>query len=504
MKAAIKQLWSPYPSLPNRVHPRHNSCSSVSRFVFIGVSTPSAPAARPKWVFVCLVLLLANAVPVYADDAMSISGRLKLYGVYALDADSIEEDPSATAKVQLDAQKCGWRFHSWVEGGWDGTVRSPRRDHSILKSFDEVYQDNTPYVELKELFVERSLAGVDFRIGIQRFSWGRLDEYPVNDLFNPWDYTQFIVRPIEERKIGVPSVSASMSRTDWSYQLVWVPWLVPYRLPKPSERWSVIPVGTALADIPDAEVAALESDLPSRTLANSSVGVRIQRIGEIEWAVNLFHGYDPRPTFRTTTLSVTESRGEFLIDPGFVPSFHKITSIGMDGAWAKGDWSLRGEAAYAFARSFDISQELWGYPDALVPGVTLLNAVEVVRDTLDYGIAADYRIADFRLFEDGMLTMQAQQSVIIDRPATLFERTVETLLWANLRVHWMNQKVEANLNLAYNPEHGASMVRPSVYYIFSDSWKAGIIGLLLDGPPQSIFGRYAKNDQIEMVVVYSW
>jgi hypothetical protein len=448
--------------------------------------------------------ILANAVPLRAEDAFSLSGRLTLRDVYALDRKSVKEDPSPAARVRLDARKSEWVLHSWIEGGWDGTVRNPRRDHSILKSFDEVYQDNTPYLELKELYVERSLANIDVRVGIQRFSWGRLDEYPVNDLFNPWDYTQFIARPIEERKIGVPSVSASMGGTDWTCQLVWAPWLVPYRLPKPNERWSVIPAGTALSDIPDAEVVARESDLPARTLGNGSAGLRIQRMGEIEWAINLFHGYDPRPVFKTTALRVTESRGELLIDPGFVPSFHRITSMGMDGAWAKGDWSLRGEAAYAFGRFFNVRRELWGYPDVLAPGVTPLNPVEVERDTFDYGIAADYRLGDYRLFEDGMLTMQTQQSVIIDRPATLFERDVETILWANLKLHWMSQKIEGNLNLAYNPEHGASMVRPSVYYVFTDSWKAGIIGMMLDGPPQSIFGRYAKNDQIELVVTFSW
>ncbi len=128
-----------------------------------------------------------------------------------------------------------------------------------------------------------------------------------------------------------------------------------------------------------------------------------------------------------------------------------------------------------------------------MPGITPLNPVEIERDTLDY-----------RLIEDCMLTLQAQQTMIVDRPATLFEKEIETILWANFRVQWMNQKIETILNLAYNPEHGANMVRPSIYYVFTDSWKTGIIGLLLDGPPQSIFGRYAKNDQIEMVMVYSW
>lgn len=452
-----------------------------------------------KGILVLIGVLFPNAAHLHAADDFSISGRLNLNGVYAVDHDSTGEDPSLTARMKMDWQKSPWRLHSWIEGGWDGTVRSPRRDHSILKNFDDVYQDNTPYMEFKELYLERSTGNIDLRIGIQRFSWGRLDEYPVNDLFNPWDYTRFIVRSIEDRKIGVPSLSAGLGRTDWTCQVVWVPWLVPYRLPKANERWSVISAGTALSDIPDVEVIAQEPDLPARTLGNGSAGFRIQRMGEIEWALSLFHGYDPRPVFRTTELRVTESEGELLIDPGFVPSFHKITSFGMDAAAVRGDWSLRGEAAYALGRVFDVRQELWGYPDVIVPGVTLLNPVEIRKDTFDYGIAADYHI-----FEDASLTMQAQQTVIIDRPDTLFEKAIETILWANLKVFWLNQKIEVNLNLAYNPEHGASMLRPSAYYVFSDSWKAGVIGLVLDGQPQSIFGRYAKNDQIEMVLVYSW
>ncbi len=463
-------------------------------------------------VFFLLFLVAAGAAflpPLHAEDGFSASGRLTLWGVYALDPDSVGEDPSLIGKLEIDARKSDWRLHSWLEGGWDGTVRSPRRDHSLLKSFDEVYQDNTPYLEFKELFVERTLAGVDLRVGIQRFAWGRLDEYPVNDLFNPWDYTRFIIRPIEERKIGVPSVSAMVSGTQWSYQAVWVPWMVPYRLPKPNERWSLIPAGTALSETPDADILAREPDLPAYTLENGSAGFRVQRMGdEIEWAVNIFHGFDPRPTFKTTSLSVTRSgEGKILIDPGFVPSFHKITSVGADAAMVKGDWSLRAEAAYAFGKTFNVRRELWGYPENadlsetedLDPGTVALNPVEVERDALDYGIAADYRVA-----EDWMLTMQAQQTAIVDRPGSLYDGSIETILWANLRTFWMNQKIETNVNLAYNPEHGASMIRPGVKYIFSDSWKAGVTGVLLNGPPQSIFGRYSQNDQVEMTLTFSW
>ncbi len=135
----------------------------------------------------------------------------------------------------------------------------------------------------------------------------------------------------------------------------------------------------------------------------------------------------------------------------------------------------------------------------LEPGVYSLNPVEIERSSLDYGIGADYR-----LMEDWLLTLQAQQTEIFDRPASLYEKERETLLWANLKVSWLNQKVETSLNIAYNPEHGASMVRPGIVYILSDQWKVSINGLLLDGPPQSIFGRYAHNDQVEMTVTFSW
>ena len=111
---------------------------------------------------------------------------------------------------------------------------------------------------------------------------------------------------------------------------------------------------------------------------------------------------------------------------------------------------------------------------------------------------------DYRLFEDGLLTLQAQQTIIIHRPDILYERTAETILWVNLKAGWMNQKVETNLSVAYNPEHGATMAKANAWYVFTDSWKAGITAIDLNGPPQSIFGRYAQNDQVDAELVYAW
>jgi len=290
--------------------------------------------------------LLAGVLPLRAEDSCTVSGRLTSRATVALDDSSIGEDPSLSGRLVIDAQRSAWHLYSWLEGGWDGTVRHPSRNHAILKDLGDVYQNSTPYLEVKELYAERTMAGVDAKIGIQRFAWGRLDEYPVNDLFNPWDYRQFLMKPLEERKIGVTAVSAAMNRSDWAAQLVWVPWLVPYRLPEADERWSLTSSATIFPGAQNLEVTPHEAELPARRLTNGTVGLRWQRLGEVEWALNLFHGFDPRPVFRTTALGVSESDQGYAIDPGFVPSFQKITSLGLDAAMVVGDWSLRSECVF--------------------------------------------------------------------------------------------------------------------------------------------------------------
>ena len=464
------------------------------------ISSPNAPWNGPAdkggkriasrsgpWLssVVLLASFIAGVTPCYggAEDAFTVSGRLKLSEDYAVDRHSKRENPEWAARLILDDQRTAWHLHAWMEGSWE--LNQDDQQVTAFKYFDRVYGNEPRSFDPKELFAERKAMGIDWRMGVQRFSWGRLDEYPINDLFNPWEYDQFIIKPMEERKIGVPAVSAGFGRLDWSAQLVWVPWLVPYRLPSPESRWAL----TATDQ---------EPDLPARTLDNGAFGVRVQWMSEIESALSFFHGYDPRPVFgRTFRAGIDSKTGWGGFD--FVPAFHKITSVGMDAATVIGPVSLRGETAWTSNRVFNIHPALWSDSELQSLETSGLSSIERECDTLDYGLAADYRP-----FEDGLLTLQAQQTAMLSRPDSLYERPFETLLWANLKVDWLNQKVETHGNLAYNPEHGASMIRAGVTYVFTDSWKTNLTAVILSGPPQSLFGRYAINDQIRLELVYQW
>ncbi|MBF0119296.1 MAG: hypothetical protein HQK79_10710 [Desulfobacterales bacterium] len=416
----------------------------------------------------CLIFFLAGQ-SFSSEDSVSLSGKLSLRGVAELDKDSVKEDPSVLGRIKINASKSSYRLYSWIEAGWDGTVRE--NNHSLLKNYDKVYQNNKQYLEFKELFVEKSFNELDIKLGIQRFSWGRLDEYPVNDLLNPWDYTRFLTKPLEDRKIGIPSVSVNLNIGDWQYQGVFIPWLVPYRLPMPNEKWA----GLSKFQNSTIDIAPIQPDLPSRTLENSSGALRIIKLGETELGFTLFQGYDPRPVFKSTYLIITPK----LIVPAYKPTFNKITTIGADIALVKGDFSIRAESAYTFNKHFSM--------------------IEKKSDTIDYGIGVDYR-----LFEDCTLIMQGQQTIILDKDDLLYENKMETLLWASIKANWMNQKIETNLSTAYNPEHGSYMTKFSGYYTFNDYFKAGASAVFFDGPEQSIFGKYSANDQVEFEVIYSW
>ncbi len=444
-----------------------------------------------------LLLTLLQPSPSWGDEALSVSGRLNLRGVQALETDSVDEDATFAGRLRIDQESPAWKFHSWLEGGWDGAVKRPARDHSLFKNYDQVYQSNTPYLEFKELYLARSWNDLDLKAGIQRFSWGRLDEYPPNDLFNPWDYTQFIRKSLEDRKIGIPSIAVTLNKSDWSLETIWVPVMVPYRLPLPDERWAGSTFASNLAKaVPSATISVQEPDLPDRTIKNGNVGIRLKNAGALDWALNLYHGYDPRPVFKTTALVVTPT---FTIGPGYVPDFHRITVVGLDAASVYGDLSLRAELAYSFNRMLNIRRELWGYPAILSPGTHTLNTIGQKHDVIDYGIGADYRV-----FEDGLLTLQAQQTIIVGNTDFLYERRKETVVWANLKAGWFNQKVETNVSVAYNPEHDDRMTKANAWYVFSDAWKAGATVVAFTGPDQSLFGRYSRNDQLEMELVYSW
>src|SRR5512134_3504253 len=93
------------------------------------------PSGSGVFVIVCFlssIFFFLSPAPSFAEDLVSTSGRLSVRGVEELREDSVPEDPGVAARIKFDAAASSWRFHSWLEGGWDGAVTRPSQDNSLF------------------------------------------------------------------------------------------------------------------------------------------------------------------------------------------------------------------------------------------------------------------------------------------------------------------------------------------------------------------------------------
>ena len=133
---------------------------------------------------VLVLLICLGALPLqlsayeYQGDSfmLSLSGYLQSGAMYAFDKDTPKEDPSSELALDFKADVESWSsFKLFLQAGDDGKVIDPGRG-LLFNEFDKIYQDKNPYVDIDEAYVDLFSSYVDFRIGIQKFAWGRLDE----------------------------------------------------------------------------------------------------------------------------------------------------------------------------------------------------------------------------------------------------------------------------------------------------------------------------------------
>ncbi len=201
---------------------------------------------------------------------------------------------------------------------------------------------------------------MDFRVGVQKFAWGRLDEMNPTDNLNTEDLTEGGTNDEVERKIGVPSLKMNGYSDLANVELGWVPVYVPYRLPQPDERWfpgvlkpaTVINSGTAVGDVP-VKTIYQDIDLPPVTLSNSEVGVRISKYIE-GWDVSLsyFSGYDMMPVMDAPVDLTVVMEDPLALDYSIsaeatmVPQINRMSVYGFDFTTTVSSFTLRGEYAY--------------------------------------------------------------------------------------------------------------------------------------------------------------
>jgi len=471
---------------------------------------------------------------------LSIGGYLQGKAIYAFDHNTPDEYPSSEIGLEMKASASPLLSAKLLlKVDQDGKVRDPGND-SIFNQFNLVYQDKNPYVDVNEAYFDIYTGKVDFRLGIQKFAWGRLDELTPTDNLNTADLTEGGTNEQAERKIGVPAVKMNYYSDLFNTELAWIPRYVPYRLPKVQERWfpgvlmlpPVIKTNTAFGDIPVA-TAYKDIDLPDFNLDHSEVGIRISKYIE-GWDVSLsyFRGFDAMPLMNTPTDITVQLNDpialayELTANINIEPRLHMMNVFGFDFTTTISSFTVRGEYAYFnnkyYMRKFSsvlnelvtthqrdqiLSSFMRKYVDSEGTATTqafhIDPEVELQKDSMKYGLGLDY------IHGDSSISIQCIQEFIphydSSKPVYFNKDGIHTMITFLFKQFLLQNNLEINLGGAYDVEYQDIMLKPSIKYNFTNDLQ-GILGLLIidSSHDDSMLGQFRDNDEVFVKLKYSF
>jgi hypothetical protein len=489
------------------------------------------------------VLLLA--APLSAADVPGTAGRVQAGGyvdglAVAGTEDAQRQRPQALLAVHLDGTAARWlrgrlELRTRVGGPFEG-------GHPGLYDLVHAFQNRSPSVEVNQAAVDVLLRRADLRIGVQKFTWGKLDGIPPTDVLNPRDYHDPIVQDFEERKIGVPALLGTYylpdvpraALADLRASLAWMPIAVPSRLALIEERWfpsSIAPASRLV--IPAARVekltmGALDQRLvvpvnfqtlnhrPPKQLDAGGIAFRLGgRWRSADW--DLYHYTGPETGPNADLRSVAFLRNDpsntirIRSEARLRQAHDVIHMTGTDWAMALGDVTVRAEAAvfqnrpYLRSASDVVSEALADLPKSFFTRLSgdghervPLGDLFVDLDSVEWGVGADTVFHGFRPL------LQVNQVALLERAPRLLVADPETRLSASLRQHLLQERLELELRGVYAVGRGSWFVLPRVSYALRDDLRVRLGYLAIGGPAASLIGQFRRNDEFVLQARWSF
>ena len=230
-------------------------------------------------------------------------------------------------------------------------------------------------VRPSDLYVDVVTPRVDFRAGLARVVWGRLDEFLPTDVVNPIDLSRFIFEGRGEARLPVALLRGRLFLPgSSSLEALAVPAFRAGRVDQLAEPSS--PFNLAVVPIP------VERIEPKFGLSSLQGGARFtSTVRRVDWSVSAYRGFR---TFPIVTVSALTPQS-----PIATEIFPRFTMLGADFETVRGPWGVRAEAA-AFVED---ERQATGR----IGGSNLRVPVGVPARSIEAGAGADRRAGDYRL-----------------------------------------------------------------------------------------------------------
>jgi hypothetical protein len=212
-----------------------------------------------------------------------------------------------------------WQFAGGIDARAD-THEQVDRDWEL--SWDD-RERRRPSFEVRQLNATYSKKKLTLVLGKQFIRWGKADILNPTDRFAPRDYLSVV----DNDFLGITAARATYGGQSNTIDLVWQPLFTPSRIPLLDQRWSNVPAGIAL------------TELPSSFPGGSQFGARWNHIGTVaEYSLSFYDGHNNLPLFNF------QEPQPLAVDVALY--YPQMRMYGADAAIPLKGVTLKAEAAY--------------------------------------------------------------------------------------------------------------------------------------------------------------
>ena len=331
-----------------------------------------------------------------------------------------------------------------------------------------MFVGNYDELELRELYWDSYVGSVFLRLGKQQIVWGQADGLRVLDIVNPFNFREFILPKIEDRRIPLWTAMVEVPINAVTVQLLWIFDHTYDVIPTPDSAFAfssprfVLPLPQGF----QGPVSFEEPNRPRKFVLDDDYGVRLTSfLGGWDLSLNyLYHYHDQALVVANVTQTGIK----------LTPGYERTHTFGGTFSNAMGPFTLRAELGYSTNRLYldTNSNNSKGY---------------VESGEFGYVLGLDY------LYGDGLLvSAQIFQNIIEKSGTGLTRDQVDTIGSLFLEKKFRNETVIFSVLLLQSLNEGDGLLQADIEY----QWLSNVIILLgLDvfyGDRLGLFGEFTE------------
>ena len=386
-----------------------------------------------------------------------IDGRATVFPQDAVN-DTVNVVGDGLARLEVSATPAEWLR---VAGGLDARANS---HDQVEDSWRVDFADRgelRPRLSVRRLVATLHRGPLTADLGKQFIRWGKADVVTPTDRFAPRDF----LNVIDADFLAVRGARAVIEEGSHTFDVVWVPWFTPSRVPLLDQRWTPVPPGVTLV---------LEDTVfPDR----SQVGVRWgHTAGPLESSLSFYDGVNHLPTVEQPdfSLALPPPGGPLVVPVNRL--YQRMRMWGGDAAMPTRWFTVKGEAGF-FTSPDKIADEY------------VLYVVQLERQTGEWLLIGGYV---------GEVVTEDRRSVTFAPDRGL----AKTIVGRASYTIDVNRSMAIEGSVRQNGD--GSYIKGEYSQARGQHWRATVSAALIRGEPDDFLGQYRLNSNIGLALRYSF